>query len=66
MIFRQSVSQEVLTVDSLFKIKKYSTLTQLESTISGNLRDNVSLYEIFKNTMPPGSVTGTPKKKLKR
>ena len=52
-----------VTVDSLFKIKKYSTLTQLESTISGNLRHNVSLYKIFKNTMPPGSVTGTPKKK---
>ena len=52
-----------VTVDSLFKIKRYSTLTQLESTVSGKLRDNISLYNIFKNTMPPGSVTGTPKKK---
>ncbi len=52
-----------VAVDSLFKIKRYSTLTQLESTISGRLRDDVSLYNIFKNTMPPGSVTGTPKKK---
>ena len=42
-----------VTVDSLFKIKKYSTLTQLESTISGNLRHNVSLYKIFKTMKKP-------------
>ena len=48
-------------VDKLFKKKKYSTLTQLESTVTGKLNKQTSLKEIFTNTMPPGSVTGTPK-----
>ncbi|MFL2630883.1 MAG: chorismate-binding protein [Thermodesulfobacteriota bacterium] len=46
---------------NLFKKKKYSTVTQLESKISGVLKNNVSNEDIFDNLMPPGSVTGTPK-----
>ena len=50
-------------VNSLFNKKKYTTLTQLESTISGKLKNKIKLKEIFNRTMPPGSVTGTPKVK---
>ena len=45
----------------MFKEKSYSTLTQLESTVEGKLKKNVSLQSIFGKLMPPGSVTGTPK-----
>ena len=45
----------------MFKEKSYSTLTQLESTVEGKLRKNVTLQSIFGKLMPPGSVTGTPK-----
>ena len=45
----------------MFKEKSYSTLTQLESTVEGKLKKNVTLQSIFGKLMPPGSVTGTPK-----
>lgn len=45
----------------IFKEKSYSTLTQLESTVEGKLKKNISLQSIFGKLMPPGSVTGTPK-----
>ena len=53
----ENFSSEVLHI----KKKKYSTVTQLESKISGVLKNNVSNEDIFDNLMPPGSVTGTPK-----
>ncbi|MBA4728615.1 MAG: anthranilate synthase component I family protein [Candidatus Dadabacteria bacterium] len=45
----------------MFKERSYATLTQLESTVEGKLKKNVTLQSIFEKLMPPGSVTGTPK-----
>ena len=45
----------------MFKERSYATLTQLESTVEGKLKKNVTLHTIFEKLMPPGSVTGTPK-----
>lgn len=45
----------------LFRKKKYTTLYQLESEVEGKLKKNIKTTSIFKNTMPPGSVTGAPK-----
>ncbi|WP_457627738.1 anthranilate synthase component I family protein [Persephonella sp.] len=56
-------SRGSVRVDSLFDIKQYTTVLQMESTVRGQLRDDVSLGEIIKATFPPGSVTGAPKKR---
>lgn len=45
----------------LFEIEKYNTLFQMTSTVSGNLRNNISYQDIFRNIFPGGSVTGAPK-----
>jgi para-aminobenzoate synthetase/4-amino-4-deoxychorismate lyase len=48
-------------VDKLFDIEKYSTLFQMTSTISSELKENISWKDIFLNIFPSGSVTGAPK-----
>lgn len=48
-------------VTELFKITKYRTLYQMHSTVEG--LTNCSLIEIIKETFPPASVTGAPKRK---
>ncbi len=46
---------------SLFDIKKYKTLFQMTSTVTGILRRKLSWFDIFRNIFPSGSVTGAPK-----
>ncbi len=48
-------------VTELFKIKKYRTLYQMFSTVEAYTEKEFK--EIIKNTFPPASVTGAPKKK---
>lgn len=50
-------------VNKLFSIESYSTLYQMVSEIEGQLRDGVKISDIIKNTFPPGSVTGAPKRR---
>jgi len=50
-------------VKNLFKIEPYSTLYQMVSEVNGKLRDGVTVEEIIRNTFPPGSVTGAPKRR---
>ena len=50
-----------VTVPHLFTAEKYPTVWQLTSTIQGNLKENVNLYQIFKALFPCGSITGAPK-----
>uniref|UniRef100_Q3ATI0 Para-aminobenzoate synthase, component I n=1 Tax=Chlorobium chlorochromatii (strain CaD3) TaxID=340177 RepID=Q3ATI0_CHLCH len=45
----------------LFATESWPTLHQMISTISGELRNNVSLYELFQALYPCGSITGAPK-----
>lgn len=45
----------------LFKVEKYETLFQMISIVRGKLKNNLEVYDIFKNTFPCGSVTGAPK-----
>ena len=44
-------------------VQSYSHVHQLVSTVQGELPQNTSLGEILKATFPPGSMTGTPKKR---
>jgi para-aminobenzoate synthetase component 1 len=50
-------------VKNLFKVEPYSTLYQMVSEVGGRLRDGVTVEEIIRNTFPPGSVTGAPKRR---
>jgi len=50
-------------VKNLFKVEPYSTLYQMVSEVDGKLRDGVTVEEIIRNTFPPGSVTGAPKRR---
>lgn len=48
-------------VNKLFEIETHKTLHQMTSEISAELREDVSLYDIFEAVFPCGSVTGAPK-----
>ncbi len=48
-------------VEELFTVERYRTLLQMTSTVSGELRANLSFYEIFRALFPSGSITGAPK-----
>ena len=47
--------------DRLFDVERYATLWQMTSTVSAELRPDVSFHEIFRALFPSGSVTGAPK-----
>lgn len=51
-------------VDELFGIYTYPQLHQMISTISGNLKKDISFTDILKATFPMGSMTGAPKLKV--
>ena len=50
-----------VTVDELCRLEDHPGLVHLVSTVSGQLRGEARWAEIFRATMPPGSVSGTPK-----
>lgn len=51
-------------VDELFGIYTFPQVHQMISTISGELKDDVSFTEILRATFPMGSMTGAPKKRV--
>lgn len=48
-------------VPKLFDIETHKTLHQMTSEITAEIRDGVSLYDIFDAIFPCGSITGAPK-----
>lgn len=56
-------TQGSVTVNEFLKIYSFPQVHQMISTISGNLKENISLADIFYATFPMGSMTGAPKKK---
>jgi para-aminobenzoate synthetase/4-amino-4-deoxychorismate lyase len=50
-----------IVTEELFAIETYPTLHQMVSTVRGEVRENIGLYELFKALYPSGSVTGAPK-----
>ena len=48
-------------VDRLLEVERFSTLWQMTSTISGELRPETQHHDIFRALFPCGSVTGAPK-----
>jgi para-aminobenzoate synthetase/4-amino-4-deoxychorismate lyase len=47
--------------ESLFTVERYPTLWQMTSTVTAELRPEVSFDEIFRALFPCGSITGAPK-----
>jgi para-aminobenzoate synthetase/4-amino-4-deoxychorismate lyase len=47
--------------ENLFAIERYPTLTQMTSTVTGELRAEVDFHQIFRALFPCGSITGAPK-----
>ena len=45
----------------LFAVERYPTLWQMTSTVTGELRPDVGLQQIFRALFPCGSITGAPK-----
>jgi para-aminobenzoate synthetase component 1 len=53
-----------VSVKEFLKVYSFPQVHQMISTITGNLRENISLANIFYATFPMGSMTGAPKKKV--
>jgi len=51
-------------VDELFGIYSFPQVHQMISTVSGELKEQVSFTEIIKATFPMGSMTGAPKRRV--
>jgi para-aminobenzoate synthetase component 1 len=48
-------------VDSLFELERYASVAQMTSTVSGQLRTGLDVWDALAATFPPGSMTGAPK-----
>lgn len=53
-----------VSVKEFLEIYSFPQVHQMISTITGNLRNNISLTDIFYATFPMGSMTGAPKKRV--
>lgn len=48
-------------VPKLFEIETHKTLHQMTSEVTSTIKNNTTLYDIFKAIFPCGSITGAPK-----
>lgn len=52
-----------VVVPSLFDTEAHPTLTQMTSTVTGRLRPDAGLSDVFAALYPSGSITGAPKRR---
>ena len=50
-------------VPALFEVQRYSSVLQMTSTVTAELRDDATLADIFDAIYPCGSITGAPKRR---
>jgi len=50
-------------VPNLFEVARHGDVLQMTSTVQGQIKPDVALFDIFKAVFPCGSVTGAPKKR---
>jgi para-aminobenzoate synthetase component 1 len=53
-----------VNVDELYAIYSFPQVHQMISTVSGELKENISFGDIIRASFPMGSMTGAPKKKV--
>ncbi|MGJ9460198.1 aminodeoxychorismate synthase component I [Oceanobacillus sp. CF4.6] len=53
--------QGSVEVPSLYSIEEYPTVFQMTSTVTGEIRNDKTISDIFKALFPCGSITGAPK-----
>ena len=53
-----------VNVEELFGVYTYPQVHQMISTVSGELKEDISLEEIIHSTFPMGSMTGAPKRRV--
>jgi para-aminobenzoate synthetase/4-amino-4-deoxychorismate lyase len=46
---------------TLFEVARYKTLCQMTSTVTAEVKKDISIYDLFSAILPSGSVTGAPK-----
>ena len=46
---------------ALFEVERYASVAQMTSTIRGELREGLDVWDAFAAAFPPGSMTGAPK-----
>jgi para-aminobenzoate synthetase component I len=51
-------------VDELFGIYSFPQVHQMISTVSGELKEEISFTDIIRSTFPMGSMTGAPKRRV--
>ena len=52
-----------VTVPNLFEVARHGDVLQMTSTVQGQIKPDVGLFDIFNAVFPCGSVTGAPKKR---
>jgi para-aminobenzoate synthetase component I len=50
-------------VDRLFEVQSFPTVHHLVSTISGELQEGKTAWELLRDSFPGGSITGAPKRR---
>jgi para-aminobenzoate synthetase/4-amino-4-deoxychorismate lyase len=50
-------------VPKLFEVTRFSSVLQMTSTVTAQLREDAALHEIFAALYPCGSITGAPKRR---
>jgi anthranilate synthase component 1 len=48
-------------VEKLFEIERYSHVMHISSTITGNIRPDLSCWDALRATLPAGTISGAPK-----
>jgi para-aminobenzoate synthetase component 1 len=57
-------NEGTVKVDELFGIYSFPQVHQMISTISGELKEDISFTDIIRATFPMGSMTGAPKRRV--
>src|SRR5690606_40405633 len=57
----RSAAPGTVKADQLLQIHSFKQVHQLISTVTCEIRPDVSIVETLQNTFPPGSMTGAPK-----
>lgn len=52
-----------VSVPNLFEVARHGDVLQMTSTVQGQIKPDVSLFDIFQAVFPCGSVTGAPMKR---